>query len=91
MREKTIDAIKVQTGQAVTMITAEYRTYWRNRPAVEEMRPPKHRGKWPTVIDATYLTDGEGGRPTVYIETSDSPGGHYCLRPDDQVTVLVED
>lgn len=45
-------------------------------------------GHWPTVIRTNYLENGEGGKPTIYLETSEAPGWVYCLDPDEPVTIL---
>lgn len=49
--------------------------------------PTRRRGS--TVIRTNYLQEGEGGKPTVYIETADKPGWTYCLDPDELVTVAA--
>lgn len=89
MREETIDAIKVKAGQTVTCVVTNERSRWRKRPIKRDQDVRKTRGHWPTATRAEYRRDGEGGQPTVYLETSDAPGWVFCLRPDDQVTVEV--
>lgn len=46
------------------------------------------RGGSSVVTRTNYLEKGEGGKPTVYIETADAPGWTYCLDPNEQVTVI---
>lgn len=46
----------------------------------------KRFGRLPRVTRTNYLEHGEGGEPTVYLETSDGPGV-YCLYPDEPVNV----
>jgi len=89
MREITIDAIKVQKGQTVTAIVSNGQSRWGKRPIKVDQGVRKTKGRWPTVIDADYVERGEGGEPTVYIETSEMPGWTFCLASDDQVTVEV--
>lgn len=90
MHETTIDAIKVREGQTVTRITTRYRTRFRGRDRTQDQGVQQTNGQWPTITNAEYRAKGEGGNPTVYIETSDAPGWDYCLAPDDQVTVQVD-
>lgn len=54
----------------------------------ERLRP--RRSGWPTVTDVEYLENGEGGQPTVYIETHEMPGYTWPFRPDEPVRVLTE-
>lgn len=86
---KTIKAIEVREGQTVTGITCFYRSRWLKRPVGEDQRIRRRRGQWPTVTDADYLEDGEGGQPTVYLTLSDAAGYSFCLNPSDEVTVEV--
>ena len=89
MREETIDAINVKAGQTVTAMTIVYTSAFRKRrrPVDQEIR--QSNGRWPTVTKASFLENGEGGHPTVYLEMSDKRGWVHCLAPDDQVTVEV--
>lgn len=41
----------------------------------------------PYVTDVSYLERGEGGKPTVYIESSEMPGWAWRLRPDETVVI----
>lgn len=88
MTVKTIRADQVETGQTVTRVVMQERPWWRKHPRLRDQglqREPN--GHWPTVLKASFYADGEGGRPTVYLVTSDMPGWNYCLAPDDQVTI----
>lgn len=87
MAEKTIRADEVKDGQTITSIAAKGHTRWRKRPTVVDQDIRKARGRWPTVINASFLEDGEDGQPTVYLELSDKRGWTFPLAPDDQVTI----
>lgn len=89
MSTKQIRAIEVKEGQTVTAMTIVYTSLLRKRkrPVDQGIRPIN--GRWPTVTKASYLENGEGGQPTVYLEMSDKRGWTHCLAPDDQVTVEV--
>jgi hypothetical protein len=58
----------------------------------ETVRPRRWplRRRQPTVIDVSYLEDGEGGRPTVYIESSEMRGWTWCLTPTTPVVVGLD-
>jgi hypothetical protein len=75
MSTKQIRAIDVEEGQQITAVPSE------------TLR--KRRGVWPTVIEQSFLQNGEGGKPTVYIRTHEKPQYVWCLNPDDLVTVEV--
>ena len=45
-------------------------------------------GVYPTVSAVETLLVGEGGNPTVYVETEEKPGWTWCLRPDETVIVV---
>lgn len=79
MKTQTIKAREVRGGHTVTAINAQH---WR-----EDIRPVN--GQMPTVTSVEYRENGDCGQPTVYVTTSDDPGSDYCLRPDDEVTVVV--
>lgn len=44
---------------------------------------------YPVVTRASFREDGEGGEPTVYIESSEMPGWTWCLDPDEVVKVVA--
>jgi hypothetical protein len=77
VRTEQVPAKDVQEDQQLTAIPGE--------------TLQRRRGVWPTVTQQSFLEDGEGGHPTVYIETHEKPGWVFCLNPDDPVTVLVSD
>lgn len=43
-------------------------------------------GRLPRVTRTNHLEEGEGGQPTVYIETSEAPGV-FWFAPDETLTV----
>lgn len=44
---------------------------------------------FPVVTKAEWVADGEGGKPTVYIKSSELPGLTWCLDPDEIVKVVA--
>ena len=89
MAEKTIKAIDVRTGQAITRIVCDERSPFLRRRIKVDQDIEQTNGSWPTVTERDYWERGEGGHPTVYLTLSDTPDGVYCLAPDDQVTVIA--
>lgn len=75
MKTEQIRAIDVKEGQQLTAVPGE------------TLR--KRKGAWPTVIEKSFLQNGEGGNPTVYIKTHEKPRYVWCLNPEDLVTVEV--
>jgi hypothetical protein len=86
---RTVRAIEVREGQTVTAITSYYRRPWRRHPYPQDQQVTRTNGMWPTVVEADYAENGEGGQPTVYLMLSDDRTGDFCLGPDDEVTVEV--
>lgn len=89
MTEKTIDAIDVKQGQTVTAMTIVYTGPFLKRKSPVDQEIRQTNGQWPTVAKASFLQNGEDGKPTVYLEMSDKRGWTHCLAPTDQVTVLA--
>jgi hypothetical protein len=77
MKTANIPARDIKQGQQITAVPGE------------KLRCRK--GVWPTVTAQSFLANGEGGKPTVYIETHEMPGWTYCFSPDEPVTVLMDD
>jgi hypothetical protein len=77
MKTKAIPARDVTVGQRLA--------------AVPSSHLRRRRGIWPTVTDHAYLEDGEGGQPTVYVESHEHPGSTWCIDPTATVTVVIED
>lgn len=44
---------------------------------------------YPVVTRVDYRADGEGGDPTVYVESSEMPGWTWCLNPSDVVKIIA--
>ena len=44
---------------------------------------------YPVATKVSFLEDGEGGHPTVYVESSEKPGWTWCLRPGEVVKVVA--
>lgn len=87
MTERIIRADEVKVGHAVTKLVLLYRRRLRKGTYLQDQEIKRTKGRWPTVVDASFVEHGEGGEPTVYIELSDKPGTPYCTSPDDQVTI----
>lgn len=79
---EVIKAIDVTEGRRVSAI--HY-----HRTPVEHLR--KRFGRYPMVIEADHRKAGclarEDGQPTVYMVLSDDRRAHFCLAPDEMVTV----
>jgi hypothetical protein len=85
----TLQAKDVKEGQVVTGIQTQGISRWRRVPIMRDQDIQPVNGEWPKVTMADYDEKGEGDGPTVYIQLSDRDGWVFCLRPDDQVAVMV--
>lgn len=84
---KTIPASEVREGMTVSALRYKMATGLLRRTRMRTDHLRKRRGQWPTVVEADFWEQGEGGEPTVYLVLSDDTSGCYPLHPGEMVTV----
>ena len=87
----TIDmpATDLAVGQVLAEVLGEPLHRGRIRQWVCRRRNRQLINGYPVATMVDYLADGEGGRPTVYVQSSEKPGWTWCLRPGEVVKVVA--
>jgi hypothetical protein len=86
----TIDtpALDVTVGQVLAEVDGEYLHRGFLRRWYCRRRNRRLVNGYPVVTDK-YAVDGEGGEPTVCVESSEMPGLTWCLDPGEIVKVVA--
>lgn len=84
-----IPAIDVTLGQALVEVDGEPLRRGSVRRWFCRLRNRQLVNGFPVVTRAEYELVGEGGYPTVYVESSEMPGWTWCLRPNETVKVVA--